>query len=435
MHRSGTSMVARMLNLCGLYLGPESEFMPPGPDNPEGYWENIHFVEINNRILAHLDAGWDLAPAVCKGWEVRPQLAPLRKESAELIERFNAHEPWGWKDPRNSLTLPFWIELIPNMKALVVLRNPLEAAQSLQARNFSSVALGLKLWLTHNQSILSGVRPEDRVVTHYDSYFYAPRAELRRVLDLLNIPASEKEVDEACTCVFPSLRHQRVPTEALSSDAPSEILRCYVDLCEQAGPVYQASLRKEEYVPWRLDEDNRIIRARDESIARLQSELAALREQSRQGEVVNRSLQTAIIRLQDELSAVREENAALSESKQATIAQLQTEIEALNQALRSKVEERETLILERNEAITSLQGETAEMVRRSSVLLSQLSAKSAELERITRSYGWRILRRYGSFKYQYLLPLYRMLRLGPYTRTDARHDERHTEAVARRPLR
>ena len=67
MHRSGTSMVARLLNLCGLYLGPESELSPPAPDNPEGYWENKHFVGINDRILAHLDAGWDLGLAVCKG--------------------------------------------------------------------------------------------------------------------------------------------------------------------------------------------------------------------------------------------------------------------------------------------------------------------------------------------------------------------------------
>ena len=95
MHRSGTSMVSRLLNLCGLYLGPESELLPPQPDNPEGYWENIRFVEINDRLLAHLDAGWDLAPGVSQGWELGPETSTLREESAELIERFNAHEPWG----------------------------------------------------------------------------------------------------------------------------------------------------------------------------------------------------------------------------------------------------------------------------------------------------------------------------------------------------
>src|SRR5229473_2593466 len=111
MHRSGTSMVSRLLNLCGLYIGPDTELLPPRPDNPEGYWENIRFLGINDRLLEHFDAGWDLAPAVCSGWELRPQLAPLRKESEDLIERFNEHQPWGWKDPRNSLTFPFWTHL------------------------------------------------------------------------------------------------------------------------------------------------------------------------------------------------------------------------------------------------------------------------------------------------------------------------------------
>jgi hypothetical protein len=36
MHCSGTSMVARLLNLCGLYLGPEGELLPSTPDSPGG---------------------------------------------------------------------------------------------------------------------------------------------------------------------------------------------------------------------------------------------------------------------------------------------------------------------------------------------------------------------------------------------------------------
>ena len=28
MHRSGTSMITRLLNLCGLYLGPKTELSP-----------------------------------------------------------------------------------------------------------------------------------------------------------------------------------------------------------------------------------------------------------------------------------------------------------------------------------------------------------------------------------------------------------------------
>ena len=34
MHRTGTSMVARMLNLCGVYLGKEKDLIPSEKDNP-----------------------------------------------------------------------------------------------------------------------------------------------------------------------------------------------------------------------------------------------------------------------------------------------------------------------------------------------------------------------------------------------------------------
>src|SRR5262249_23640698 len=62
MHRSGTSMVARLLNLCGLYLGEDEDLMPSAADNPEGFWENLHFVDLNEKILSALQGGWDMPP-------------------------------------------------------------------------------------------------------------------------------------------------------------------------------------------------------------------------------------------------------------------------------------------------------------------------------------------------------------------------------------
>ena len=62
MHRSGTSMVTKLLHLCGLYLGEESDLMAATLENPEGYWENARFVGVNDDLLAHVGGGWDLAP-------------------------------------------------------------------------------------------------------------------------------------------------------------------------------------------------------------------------------------------------------------------------------------------------------------------------------------------------------------------------------------
>jgi len=60
MHRSGSSMVARVLNLSGLYLGQESELFAGRPDNPEGFFEHIGLHEINDRVLEAFNASWDV---------------------------------------------------------------------------------------------------------------------------------------------------------------------------------------------------------------------------------------------------------------------------------------------------------------------------------------------------------------------------------------
>ena len=121
MHRSGTSMVTRLLNLCGLYLGREEDFLPSTEYNIEGYWENTKFLEMNDEILASFGGGWDLPPSLETGWEKSAHLAPLKDSSRQIIDGLSQQPVWGWKDPRNSLTLPFWKELVPNLLPFLVM--------------------------------------------------------------------------------------------------------------------------------------------------------------------------------------------------------------------------------------------------------------------------------------------------------------------------
>jgi hypothetical protein len=39
MHRSGTSMVARLLNMMGAYFGAEGISTGANRENPKGFWE------------------------------------------------------------------------------------------------------------------------------------------------------------------------------------------------------------------------------------------------------------------------------------------------------------------------------------------------------------------------------------------------------------
>src|SRR5919108_108379 len=121
-HRSGTSMLTRLLHTCGLYLGPKDALMPPQADNPDGFWEHLDFVALNDELLNELGGAWDLPPKADESFK-QHRLEPLRVKAGLLIDRFNSHGVWGWKDPRNSLTLPFWRDLLPKLKTIIIVRN------------------------------------------------------------------------------------------------------------------------------------------------------------------------------------------------------------------------------------------------------------------------------------------------------------------------
>jgi hypothetical protein len=234
MHRSGTSMVTKYLHDCGLYLGPEGDLMPPAPENPEGFWENLNFVDLNEEILNQLGGGWDCPPHEPADWTTG-SLAPLVAKAATIIEPFAEREPWGWKDPRSSLTLPFWQTLLDHLRVVVVVRNPLEVALSLRQRNGFSFALGLTLWHITNQRMLDATTPDDRIVTHYDAYFGDPEPEVRRLLTFLDMPIDEEIVAEIGSSVASGLRHHRLTIQDLiDANVSREVFELYRDLCDQA---------------------------------------------------------------------------------------------------------------------------------------------------------------------------------------------------------
>lgn len=238
MHRSGTSMVTRILHLNGLYLGQEAELGGPAPDNADGFWEHVRFRGLNEAILNELGGGWDCPPPLPEDWSGE-RFAPLRTRANRIVQDFEDREPWGWKDPRNCLTLPFWLQQIPGLKVVIVLRNPLEVAFSLRNRgasSYASYAFGLVLWDTYNRHLLHSVSPDNRIITHYDAFFHQPATEVRRVLDFLEMPVQEDTVNRTCTLMSAGLRHQRFTYKHLvHANASPKVVDLYRTMSEEAG--------------------------------------------------------------------------------------------------------------------------------------------------------------------------------------------------------
>jgi GT2 family glycosyltransferase/glycosyltransferase involved in cell wall biosynthesis len=205
-------MLAKLLHACGLDLGPESVLMPAQADNPEGFWEHLGFVALNDELLNELGGAWDLPPKVDENFK-HPRLDPLHMKARLLIEGFDSARVWGWKDPRNSLTLPFWENLLPGLKTLIVVRNPLEVAYSMRERNGASYSLGLRLWELYNRRLIETANEQQRLVTHYDLFFENAESELRRIADFIGLHRAE--VRNAALLVKKQRRHTHFTVEHL----------------------------------------------------------------------------------------------------------------------------------------------------------------------------------------------------------------------------
>lgn len=210
--------------------------MRPNSDNVDGFWENLRFVSLNEQILAESGGRWDLPPKMAiRGTGDRPVIRAWEKKARALLERFEKSPCWGWKDPRNSLTLSFWQRLIPGMRIVIIVRNPLEVASSLMVRNGFSQAFGLNLWRIYNERLINSMTSRCAVITHYDAFFVNPVAELRRILRLLRLPSSGA-VDAAATIVASNRRHHNSTWQQMAeANVPEEIVRLYQSLTASAS--------------------------------------------------------------------------------------------------------------------------------------------------------------------------------------------------------
>jgi len=226
-------MVTRLLHRCGLELGPESDLMPPQADNPEGFWEHLGFVALNEELLNELGGAWDLPPNADENF-THARLDPLRMKARLLIERFDSARVWGWKDPRNSLTLPFWQDLLQGLKTLIVVRNPLEVAYSMRERNGTSFSLGLRLWEIYNRRLLERTTEQQRLVTHYDLFFDDAETELRRIAEFTGLPHAH--VHNAAALVKKRRRHTHFTVEHLiDARVAPEVIELYGALIGEAS--------------------------------------------------------------------------------------------------------------------------------------------------------------------------------------------------------
>ncbi|MGH9986827.1 MAG: sulfotransferase, partial [Nitrososphaeraceae archaeon] len=211
MHRSGTSMIARLLNLYGLDLGPEEKLLGPNASNALGHFEHTDFLKIDDELLEHFGGSWDNPPDLEPGWQHDSSLEKFVHEAKSLVSTFSESNTWGWKEPRTTILLPFWGSLLPNLRFVICLRSPVEVARSLVGRDGISIEKSFYLWNHYMRAAIRDTEGYPRIFTFYEDYFRDASTEIERLVDFCGLPKQD-DLSQVQAAIVQDLRHHTSET-------------------------------------------------------------------------------------------------------------------------------------------------------------------------------------------------------------------------------
>jgi hypothetical protein len=149
--RSGTSLVAGIVNICGGFGG---DMRPGNKYNEKGLFENRKIQELDKAYLKSINCdpkGQNPLPDTTK----LPLLRNWKESVEELIVQDGYKEgPWFYKGARTCLTWPLWHLAFPNAKWVIVRRRSSDIAESCLKTSFmngySTYEEWIK-WINHHE--------------------------------------------------------------------------------------------------------------------------------------------------------------------------------------------------------------------------------------------------------------------------------------------
>lgn len=238
MHRCGTSVITRGLQVMGVNLG-ESLMPASEANNDKGFWEDTGVNELNIQLLDAIGHSWhSLTPVLAEEWQ-QPSVEKFKLAAIQLLRsRFEKTDCFGVKDPRMARTLPFWRPIFEHLglqvRYVIACRNPANAVRSLASRDSFDLEKGYLLWLEHMLLSVRYSQGQARVFVDYDRMLQSPERELQRMASALDLPFDpESDELEVYKKAFleSSLRHHGLQFEDIEYDpaAPQavvELSRC-----------------------------------------------------------------------------------------------------------------------------------------------------------------------------------------------------------------
>jgi len=236
MHRSGTSMLTAMLSQLGGWLGPESRLAAGQFDNPEGFFEQVDYVAINDDVLSARHAAWDAPPeGDARAIESLPELFGLESRARALLRSMNRSAPPNakaivLKDPRALLTLEFWVRQRTQLRSVLIVRDPHEVAESLQARGgYASSTHGLRLWGSYHRQLMTAPMSRPPIVVIHSRLIAEPVQVLADLANQLNWSVTPDNLNAAAGVYRPDLVHQKNISARANQCAEEYLYQQWVD--------------------------------------------------------------------------------------------------------------------------------------------------------------------------------------------------------------
>lgn len=382
MHRSGTSATAGALRLAGVSLG--HNLLPPGDDNPKGYFESERAVAINERLLARLGSRWDDVRALPEGWARSDAAREALRDIGLLLDSEFAGAPlWALKDPRLCRLMPVWLEALQhrdiNPTALFVVRHPAQVVASIQARNGWAPELGELLWLRYMLEAEASTRGIPRTAIAYDALLKDAGPAIKAATARIGIHLPKLSADPLKSFIDPADRHQRQRRNSSEAGPFAKIVMevhdalAHVATGEDAWArieaAHEAFASEWAWMGRHLDAiasmaavfDSSAIEAR-ETAARITSELNAQTAWARLAVEKEEALLSANAKLNGELTAQikwSESSVRERERLQAEIAKVRSDLSAQLAWSEQAVKEREDIQAQLAQARSDLAAQVA----------------------------------------------------------------------------
>jgi LPS sulfotransferase NodH len=229
MHRSGTSLVSRLLAGMGIHMGYDLD--------PNA--ESKHLRSLNKHIMRAAGSEWNTPQNVLDALEVpgfvQNQAAYMRAHVLTglgairywgprrwlALRQGGAIPAWGTKDPRTSLTLAIWLDVFPQARVVHIIRNGIDVAISLHRRQLAQA----KRWRTHPDhrdprgrdfrfcfglweayqahllTFRETVPAAQYTEIRYEALLREPETTLRHILDRIGAPVDEARLAAAIAMI------------------------------------------------------------------------------------------------------------------------------------------------------------------------------------------------------------------------------------------